>query len=179
MRSLHKGWYYERGTQAGNTKTPMTPWIEEPLDVRVVMSQSMLLSSLNFPEFEVLYGDRKEIVNLQNKTCTFGEFVINQFPCAHAIAACRDQNITYYVLCSKYYTCEALVTAYVESIYPANHHMKVPDEICKSCITTTTLCNEDGRRKYRCRSGGADLHPCTDSGTESSSIAGEELTSGF
>ena len=124
----------------------MTTWLEEQLQARLAMSQPMFVSSISFHEFEVTNGNRKEIVNLHSKTCTCQEFDVDQFPCVHAVASCGDQNISYYEICSRYYTSEALVKAYVESIYLIDQYMEwqLSDDIRNRVVLPPTICHEDG-----------------------------------
>ena len=43
---------------------------------------------------------------------------MDQYPCDHAMVACREHKITPYNMCSHYYGADAYRASYMESIYP-------------------------------------------------------------
>ncbi|XP_052292000.1 uncharacterized protein LOC127900805 [Citrus sinensis] len=70
-------------------------------------------------EFIVKDGDLNDHVNILDKTCSCREFQLDQLPCEHALAVCRYQEtLSVYDMCSRYYSSEAWVAAYAETIYP-------------------------------------------------------------
>ena len=44
-------------------------------------------------------------------------FDIDQYPCDHVMAACRERKITPYSMCLYYYGADAYRASYMESIY--------------------------------------------------------------
>ncbi|XP_024042032.1 uncharacterized protein LOC112099154 [Citrus clementina] len=67
---------------------------------------------------EWFYGDLDGHVNMLEKTCTCREFQLEQLPCVHVVAVCRHRDFSIYDYCSYYYSSDAWVLAYPETIYP-------------------------------------------------------------
>ena len=99
------------------------------------------------------------VVNLHNKTCTCRKFDLDQLHCSHALAAGRHRSLSLYTLCSRYYTSEALVAAYADSIYPVGHEVdwNVPMEVRNRAILPPIVQRTRGRlKKNRILSAGED-----------------------
>ena len=71
--------------------------------------------------FEVHNGDRKAIVDIGLRTCTCNRFQLNQLPCGHAIVILQKANHDLYDYCSPYFTKEAMIHAYEETVFTVGH----------------------------------------------------------
>ena len=91
-------------------------------------------------EYNVKYNGVSDHVNLQTHSCTCQQFDLDHIPCSHAIVACRYVQMSFYFLCSKYYTVNSLLASYAESIYPLGQRKDwvVPNDIRSRVITTKT-----------------------------------------
>ena len=69
-------------------------------------------------EFEVYKKGMEEIVNVINKTCSCRIWQLEDFPCCHAIAALWKKKLSPRFYVSSYYTKEAFIDTYSDSIYP-------------------------------------------------------------
>ena len=78
----------------------------------------MLVSPADRYVFEVRGGDRVEIVNIKEKTCTCRKFDLEQLSCAQALAICSQARIKRARLWSDKHTSDALRSAYGETIHP-------------------------------------------------------------
>lgn len=56
---------------------------------------------------------------------------MDQLPCAHAIAVCKEMNLDPYKYCSSYHTKEAMIATYKESTYPVGNKdtWQIPEHI--------------------------------------------------
>ena len=81
--------------------------------------------------FEVRGGDRVEIVNIREKTCTCRKFDLEQLPYAHALAVCSQARIKRSRLWSDKYKTNALRSAYGETIHPVGDQSDwiLPEEL--------------------------------------------------
>ncbi|XP_024039334.1 uncharacterized protein LOC112097969 [Citrus clementina] len=89
-------WFCKRREEAAATNSRLTKWAD-----KVVRN-----------------GDLDGHVNMLEKTCTCREFQLEQLPCVHAVAVCRHRDFSIYDYCSHYYSSDAWVLAYSETIYP-------------------------------------------------------------
>lgn len=88
-------------------------------------------------EFEVVDKDNtKFVVDLEAKTCQCRKFQLEQFVCAHAVAACGLRGLSVYGYVSRYYKKDELEATYVGIVHrissPSN--LATPDEIKKRVV---------------------------------------------
>ncbi|KAH9770671.1 SWIM-type domain-containing protein [Citrus sinensis] len=111
-------WFCDRREEAVNCHTRLTKWAEKELLTKSENSRTYKVVPLNMNEFIVKDGDLNGHVNILDKTCNCREFQLDQLPCEHALAVCRyRETLSVYDMCSRYYSSEAWVTAYAETIY--------------------------------------------------------------
>ncbi|KAH9783654.1 SWIM-type domain-containing protein [Citrus sinensis] len=111
-------WFCDRREEAVNCHTRLTKWAEKELLTKSENSRTYKVVTLNMYEFIVKDGDLNGHVNILDKTCSCREFQLDQLPCEHALAVCRyRETLSVYDMCSRYYSSEAWVAAYAETIY--------------------------------------------------------------
>ena len=103
--------------------TELTMWADGEFYSRYHMSATYLMEPINSKECNVKYVGISAQVNLDTHSCTCRQFDLNHIPCAHAIATCRFYYISYYTLCSQYFTTKALLSSYSECIYPIGNEI--------------------------------------------------------
>ena len=64
---------------------------------------------------KVQYGE-KFLVDLNEKTCTCNEFMMDELPCRHDIVANKNCGYNIYAYCSHIYTREAYKSTYKEAM---------------------------------------------------------------
>ena len=104
-------------------------------------------------------GGRNGEVNLNAKTCTCKVFQIDELPCSHALAAEAHVTVLKYGLASKFYTSDALLAAYAETVYPVGHedYWKTTEETTKMIVLPPIMRTPGGRpRKRRIPSQGEE-----------------------
>ncbi|KAH9751900.1 SWIM-type domain-containing protein [Citrus sinensis] len=112
-------WFAKRRELTMDACTPMTTWVEKQLKGKLEKSHTYPVIQINFHEFIVKDGDLDGHVDVLQKICSCNEFQIDQLPCEHVVAVCKHmRNYSVYDLCSHYYSVNAWVTTYAESIYP-------------------------------------------------------------
>ena len=131
LRNLLQKWFVTCQQQAMSMSTELTMWANGELRSRYNMSATYLVEPINSKECNVNYAGISAQVNLDTRSCTCRQFDLDHIPCAHAIAACRFYNISCYTLCSKYFTTKALLSSYLECIYPTENEIDwvVPNHI--------------------------------------------------
>ena len=103
-------------------KIEITTWANMELCLRFNKSSSYEVEPINSWEFNVKYVGVSNQVNFQTRSCTCKMFDLDHIPCAHAIAACRYGNMSYYTLCSQYYLKNSFISSYSKSIYPIGNN---------------------------------------------------------
>ncbi|KAJ4717563.1 MuDR family transposase [Melia azedarach] len=118
IREILQLLFWERRNEAINMNNQLTNWAEGELQLRHDKSLSYHVLDTDLQEFIVKDGFFDDKVNLNDRMCSCQELQLEQLPCQHALAVCRFGSISCYTLCSAFYSSEALVAAYAESIYP-------------------------------------------------------------
>ncbi|XP_062089445.1 uncharacterized protein LOC133795978 [Humulus lupulus] len=118
LRALVQRWSWTNRNIANATSTKLTDKHEVILNDNYIYSLKLTVHPTNHIVYEVHDDGKKSIVDLNSRTCTCNRFQMDQLPCAHAIAVFKEMNQDPYQYCSPYYTKEAMVATYKESIYP-------------------------------------------------------------
>ncbi|XP_050111795.1 uncharacterized protein LOC126590369 [Malus sylvestris] len=146
LRGILQEWFNERRNTASSWNSTFTKWAEE----KVHKNQNRgLLSSINHYALQVHEADLYHIVDLNAKSCTCRRFDLDQLPCVHATAACRIRNTSVYIMCSKFYTANAIMLAYAEPIWPVGNKSEwsVPEEVHNRVVLPPIRQVVSGRRK--------------------------------
>ncbi|XP_070054931.1 uncharacterized protein [Nicotiana tomentosiformis] len=99
----------------------------------------------------VIDGVKRYIVCLENERCSYGQFQLDELPCAHALAALGHKNESYKNYCSPYYTRESLLHTYeipVDSL-PDESKWNVPQHIAEEVVMPPTEKIQPGRPKNK------------------------------
>ncbi|KAK1354917.1 hypothetical protein POM88_048173 [Heracleum sosnowskyi] len=127
---------------------------EELTKKNYLLFVDLTVNPKNHIVFEVINGERKNIVDLSARSCTSKRFQMDQIPCAHAIAVFQKSNLDPYDYCSPYYTKETMVAAYKENVYPVGNkdNWQVPENL-KSLIVYPPegRIRVDRPKKRRCK----------------------------
>lgn len=118
LRALIQRWFYERREAALEMNNILTTHYEKVAAIRLHKSRTMNVIPISVYQFNVGCGDARGVVDLVSKTCSCKVWDIDQMPCVHAIAACRERTYMLNTLWSPYYTTEMLLIAYAEAIIP-------------------------------------------------------------
>ncbi|PON68128.1 Zinc finger, PMZ-type [Parasponia andersonii] len=117
LRYTLQTWFFERRKLAIESNKPLPKKIENKLEDRIETAKTLIVQPLSHYEFYIMDGDRDGQVNLQKKTCSYRRFDLTGLPCTHALAATLNRHINPYSLCSWYYTVDAWLCSYAETIY--------------------------------------------------------------
>ena len=103
--------------------------------------------------FEFQNGYRKAIVDIGVRTCTCNRFQLDQLTCAHEIAVLQKANHDPYDYCSSYFTKEAMIHAYEETVFPVGHEdtWEVPENIKSMTLYPSQVRVRVRRPKKRCK----------------------------
>ena len=110
--------------------------------------QKSCMCHLDAHHTEVTYGSSGEslhVVNLVLRKCTCWRFKREKLPCVHAIAAAEYNTVCRIFLCSPYYNSEYLVSAYAESIMPADEAQPVPEIVANQPCLPPYIRQQPGR----------------------------------
>ncbi|XP_062106158.1 uncharacterized protein LOC133817606 [Humulus lupulus] len=160
IRFTLQNWFSDQRETAMKNTSQLAPTLEQDIHKLAERAKYLVVDALSEYEFHVLDGDGDGEVNLLTKECSCGKFQIIGVPCVHALAAALKQNVNMYLLCSKFYTIDALRNSYAEDIYPCGDevdwnvpesikdmHVKVPVE--KAFVGSPK--KKKGRPKKKCK----------------------------
>ena len=99
----------------------VTKWMEEELKLCNLKSLQLHVKAINMSEYVVDGGVLRSIVNFHTKKCLCIVFDMDQYPCDHVMAACRECKITPYSMSLHYYGADAYRAFYVELIYTVRY----------------------------------------------------------
>ncbi|XP_013704206.1 uncharacterized protein LOC106407905 [Brassica napus] len=114
IRALMTRWFAERREDARSQPTTLTRGVEKLLHGRVTATRELTVQRIDDHHTEV-----KAHMSSFRK-CTCRRFERDKLPCVHAIAAAEYNNVCRISLCSPYYNSAYLVSAYAESVMPAD-----------------------------------------------------------
>ncbi|KAM3200402.1 hypothetical protein P3L10_032764 [Capsicum annuum] len=96
----------------------------------------MIRESINYIHGEYEEG-RKYIIRLDNKTCNYGRFQLDEIPYTHTIGVLKSKRVKKMKpYCSDYYNKEALVKTYKMSLCPMpdKRDWHVPPEVLEDVV---------------------------------------------
>ncbi|XP_060969765.1 uncharacterized protein LOC133036991 [Cannabis sativa] len=115
-----------------------------------------MVETANLLVYQVHDNNRSHIVNLENKTCSCQRFEYDEMPCSHAMAVLSKRNMSCYKYRSYYYTKEAFMTTYEDSILPLGEatSWNIPDLIRNIVVLPPKHKRAAGRpKKQRYKNG--------------------------
>ncbi|XP_013669055.1 uncharacterized protein LOC106373429 [Brassica napus] len=143
-------WFAERREDARWQPTTLTRGVEKLLHGRVTAARELTVQRIDDHHTEVKYVSSSEslnVVSLVERKCTCRRFEREKLPCVHAIAAAEYNNVCRISLCSPYYNSEYLVSAYAESIMPADSAQPVPEIVANQPCLPPYIRQQPGRPK--------------------------------
>ncbi|XP_013719878.1 uncharacterized protein LOC106423646 [Brassica napus] len=143
-------WFAERREDARSQPTTLTRCVEKLLHGRVTAARDLTAQRIDDHHTEVKYGSSSEslnIVNLVERKCTCRRFEREKLPCVHAIAAAEYNSVCRISLCSPYYNSAYLVSAYAESVMPADSAQPVPEIVANQPCLPPSIRQQPGRPK--------------------------------
>ena len=96
------------------------------------MAERMIVRPVSPHRFQVVGGEiKKDLFDIQKKTCSYRVFQLDQLVCAHAIVACLTIRVDYINFCSDFYTKKSLEMAYAQSVKLVGDmtDWEIPDKI--------------------------------------------------
>ncbi|KAK6158976.1 hypothetical protein DH2020_006290 [Rehmannia glutinosa] len=110
-------------------------------------SRRMDVQTSYYYTYYVLDGDRNTEIDLNARKCTCNVFQLDQLPCTHALAAARKVGMPRYELDSQFYTTEALIAAYAETIFLVGHvdFWNTPEEVSQLNVLPPIMRPPSGR----------------------------------
>ncbi|XP_048634962.1 uncharacterized protein LOC125608588 [Brassica napus] len=150
IRVMMTRWFAEWREDARSQPTTLTRGVEKLLHGRVTAARELTVERIDDHHTEVKYGSSIEslnVVNLVERKCTCRRFEREKLPCVHAIAAAEYNNVCRISLCSPYYNSEYLVSAYAESIMPADEAQPIPEIVEDQPCLPPDIRQQPGRPK--------------------------------
>ncbi|XP_070052568.1 uncharacterized protein [Nicotiana tomentosiformis] len=149
MMTLLERWTNEKLLKAKVTFTYLGKKYNKELEDNMTLSRKMRERALTDHIHTVIDDVKRFIVCLQNKRCSYGQFQLDELPCAHALAALRHKNESYENYCSPYYTRESLLHTYEIPVDPLPDESKwnVPQHIAEKVVMPPIGKRQSGRPK--------------------------------
>ena len=80
-------WFVKHRKKSGEQGKVVSDWVGNAIRANFVQSLSMGVRQLSAHEYEVRKGTSTWLVNLVGRLCSCRRFNVDQYPCAHAMAA--------------------------------------------------------------------------------------------
>ncbi|XP_062088805.1 uncharacterized protein LOC133795368 [Humulus lupulus] len=131
LRSLVQEWYLKNKNIAAFTFTRLPTTPDLMIRKRRDDCAQYKVESSNQFVFTVYDEETPYIVNMEKKTCTCKRFEYDERPCSHAMAVIIKKNLNCYDYVSYYYTKEAYMATYEDSVMPLGdqHSWEIPVEL--------------------------------------------------
>lgn len=112
-------WCHDRREESQNCTTTLTLAHEDKLFKTLEVVRKLSVEPMDQFHFSMRCGRNiGYVVSLHDNTCTYRQFQLESFPCAHAVAMARHRGIPLHNLCTPYYMADFWRVAYVETIFP-------------------------------------------------------------
>ncbi|KAK3184038.1 hypothetical protein Dsin_031324 [Dipteronia sinensis] len=85
-RDLLQHWFHDRQSNARETSTFLTPDADQHIKDRVLPSQRCEIHPIDFNRFKVDDKWNEAIIDLEQRSCSYREWVLDKLPCIHAMA---------------------------------------------------------------------------------------------
>ncbi|KAL0742612.1 hypothetical protein Bca4012_084125 [Brassica carinata] len=119
IRMIMTRWFTERREEGVRHIHPVTVKVVKKMKQLYDLTLRWLeVSKINDSEFEVKGDTREQVVNFETRHCSCLVFDVENFPCAHAIAAAKAGNKHENNYVDEFFSNERYTLAYSESIYP-------------------------------------------------------------
>ncbi|KAK3182722.1 hypothetical protein Dsin_030008 [Dipteronia sinensis] len=107
----------------------------------------MTVNPVDWNIFSVKWFGKQWTVDLARKTCTCNKFQMDHYPCSHALAVAREQNLDFTSLCSDYYKRQTLIDAYSVLIMHVGNTSSwvVPSDIAERVVLNPKTKRQSGR----------------------------------
>ncbi|KAI9159788.1 hypothetical protein LWI28_001923 [Acer negundo] len=131
IRNILQKWFHDRHAAARSMRHQLTDAAHLVILKCVEKFNYMTVNPVDWNIFSIKLKGNQWTVNLHLKTCTCNKFQMDHFPCSHALAAAREQNLDFTSLCADYYKKKTLIDAYSVPIIPVSHPSSwvVPSDI--------------------------------------------------
>ncbi|XP_070022631.1 uncharacterized protein [Nicotiana sylvestris] len=122
MTNLLQQWNNKNRKSAMETSTELGEKYDKLLRENLIASEQMTVSPATEHLYTVFEGVRRNIVCLEEGTCSCGKFQMDELPCLHAWAVLKNQQLKPGQYCSFYYKKDKLLRTYEFPVNP------MPDE---------------------------------------------------
>ncbi|XP_060212159.1 uncharacterized protein LOC132639753 [Lycium barbarum] len=152
VRKMFGRWNYNNRKNGTYTFTTLGKKFQEILSINEYLCLRMTAE----PSTEYLYtvydAGRHFIVNLDNKTCSFRMFQIDEIPCPHAWAAIKKKNLMADDYCSELFKPHTVVKTYDVAVdpLPDEREWKIPTYISEDVVLPPRYKRPPGRPKKKC-----------------------------
>ncbi|XP_071704524.1 uncharacterized protein [Rutidosis leptorrhynchoides] len=128
FRASIQDWFFKHHNKVVSLTLTVTPYSERKLVKRTNKSRRWQTFPSTNNLIEVRDGRKNRFVNLEERSCSCGQWKLSSIPCGHVIAATRlfgVQDVTCYVL--HWFTSESYINTYSEHILPLPHRSEWSD----------------------------------------------------
>ncbi|XP_022895484.1 uncharacterized protein LOC111409704 [Olea europaea var. sylvestris] len=106
------------------------------------------------------------VVDIEQRTCTYMILQVDLLPCPHALAVIANTRRDPYDYCSYYYTRDAYLNAYQDSVYPVGNQEEwtVPEEVQQEIVLPPNQRKSCGRPTEKRKRSSREGRPTTKCG---------------
>nr|XP_009596709.2 uncharacterized protein LOC104092748 [Nicotiana tomentosiformis] len=146
MKNLLQQWNNKNRKSAMETSTELGKKYDKLFRENLIASEQMMVRPATEKLYTVLEGVRRNIVCLEEGTCSCGRFQMDELPCLHAWAVFKNQQLKAGQYCSFYYKNDNLLRTYEFSVNPMPYESLwvIPTEVLEDVVLPPK-----GRRNVR------------------------------
>ncbi|XP_019238133.1 PREDICTED: uncharacterized protein LOC109218234 [Nicotiana attenuata] len=149
MTNLLQQWNNKNRKSAMETSTELGEKYDKLLRENLIASEQMTVRPATDQLYTVLEGVRRNIVCLEEGTCSCGKFQMDELPCPHAWAVLKNQQLKPGQYCSFYYKKDKLLSTYEfpVNLMPDESLWVIPTEVMEDVVLPPKGRGNAGRPK--------------------------------
>ncbi|XP_022891791.1 uncharacterized protein LOC111406634 [Olea europaea var. sylvestris] len=121
LRQTTQNWFCKHRDNAYGTFTKLTSKYENKIRKISIDLKNLRVFPSNQSVFSVSSDMTTFVVDIEKQTCICRMLQVDLLPCPHALAIIANTKRDQYTFCSYYYTRNAYLNAYEDSIYPVEN----------------------------------------------------------
>ncbi|XP_022870038.1 uncharacterized protein LOC111389350 [Olea europaea var. sylvestris] len=131
LRQTIQSWFCRHRDDAHGTFTKLSSKYKKEIRKISMDLRILRVSPSNQTVFFVSNKRSTFVVDIEQRTCTCRILQVDLLPCSHALTVIANTRSDSYDYCSYYYTRDAYLNAYQDSVYPVRNQEEwtVPEEV--------------------------------------------------
>ncbi|XP_022867469.1 uncharacterized protein LOC111387164, partial [Olea europaea var. sylvestris] len=147
LRQIVQSWFCKNRDDAHGTFTKLATKYEKLLREMSNDVRNLKVSPASHALFEVRDNSSSYMIDITLHTCSCRMFQVDQLPCPHALAVIATLKLNVYDFCSMYYTRDAYLNTYKETVFPLGNKSEwnLPEDVSNRVVFAPNQKRSSGR----------------------------------